>query len=80
VAELEALVLALGGTILVVPLVVTVAAVVAELVLLALAMLTVMIVAVITSSVQPLTPTLVGKMSQFAFLAHALRQLMPLWQ
>ncbi len=77
-AELEALVLALGGTHLVVVLVVAATTVVAELVLLASAMLMVTIDAVVPSSVQPLTPVLVGKTSQFAFVTHALWQLMPL--
>jgi hypothetical protein len=57
-----------------------VTAVVAELVLLTLAMLTVMIVSAIASRVQHLTPVLVGKMLQFAFVAQGLRHLMPLQQ
>jgi hypothetical protein len=63
----------LGETLLVVALVVAVTALVAELVLLASAMLTVMIVVVLALSVQPLTPALVGKTLQFAFVAHALQ-------
>jgi hypothetical protein len=51
--ELEALVLALGETLLFVVLVVAMTAIFAELVLLILAMLTVMIVAIITPSIQP---------------------------
>jgi hypothetical protein len=54
--------------------------VLAELVLLALVMLTVTIVAIVALSVQPLTPALVGKTLQFAFVAHALRQLTSLRQ
>jgi hypothetical protein len=80
VAELEALVLALGETLLVVVLVFAVTTIIVELVLLAPAMLTVAIVAVVALSVQPLTPALVGKTLQFAFIVHTLRQLMPLWQ
>jgi hypothetical protein len=72
VAELEALVLAFGGTLLVVVLVVAATAIVMELVLLASAMLPVTIVAVIASSGQPLAPVLVRKMMQFAFVAHML--------
>ncbi len=79
-AELEALVLALGETLLVVVLVFAVTTIIVELVLLAPAMLTVAIVAVVALSVQPLTPALVGKTLQFAFIVHTLRQLMPLWQ
>ncbi len=79
-AELEALVLALGETLLVVLIVVAATAVIAELALLASAMLTMMIVVVIVLSIQPLTPALVGVTSQFAFIVHALRRLMPLWQ
>jgi hypothetical protein len=78
VAELEALVLALGEALLVVTLVVIVTTVVPELVLLALFMLMVMIDAVVVLYVQPLTPALVGKMLQLAFVVHALWQLMPL--
>ncbi len=77
---LEALVLGLRETLLVVALVVAVTAVVAELVLLTSAMLTVMIVAVVALSVQPLTPALVRKISHFAFVAHALRRMTPLRQ
>ncbi len=79
-AELEALVLALEKTLLVVALVVAVTAVVTELVLLASAMLMVTINAVIALSVQPLAPALVGETMQFVFVAHVLRQLMPLQQ
>ena len=70
----------LGETLLVVALVVAATAIAVELVLLVLAMLTLTIVAVIASSVRPLTPVLVGEMSQFAFVTHALWQLMPLRQ
>jgi hypothetical protein len=59
-------------------LVIAATAIVKELLVLASAMLTVMIVAIIALSVQPLTPLLVGKMLQFAFVLHALRRLMPL--
>jgi hypothetical protein len=55
-------------------------AIVAELVLLASTMLTVTIVAIITLSIRPLAPALVSKMMQFAFVAHTLQRLMPLWQ
>ncbi len=51
-----------------------------ELVLLASAMLKVMIVAVVALSIRPLTPALVGKTLQFAFVAQALQRLMSLWQ
>ena len=57
---LEALVLALGETLLANALVVAATAIVVELVLLASVMLMVTIVAVVASSVQPLTPVLVG--------------------
>ncbi len=67
-------------TLLVVALVIAMTAVVTELVLLTLAMLTVTIVAIVVSSVQPLTLALVGKRLQFALVMHALRQLMPLQQ
>jgi hypothetical protein len=80
VAVLEALVLVLGETLLVVALVVAVTVVIAELVLLALAVLMVTIVAVIPSSVQPLAPAPVSKTMQFVFVLHALRRLMPLRQ
>jgi hypothetical protein len=73
VAELEALVLMLGKTLLVVTFVAAMTAFVAELVLILPAMLTVTIVTIIALSVQPLTPALVGKTSQFAFVAHALQ-------
>jgi hypothetical protein len=73
VAELEALVLVLGETLLVVAIVVAMTAVVAKLVLLASAMLMVTIVAIVASSIQPLTPALVGKTLQFAFAVHTLR-------
>ncbi len=72
-AELEALVLMLGKTLLVVTFVAAMTAFVAELVLILPAMLTVTIVTIIALSVQPLTPALVGKTSQFAFVAHALQ-------
>jgi hypothetical protein len=76
VAGLEALVLACGGSLLVVVLVVATTAIVVELVLLALAMLMVTIVAVVALSIQPVAPALVGKMLQFAFVAHTLQILM----
>jgi hypothetical protein len=63
----------LGETLLVVTLVVAATAIVAVLVLLALAMLRLTIVAVVVSSVRPLTPVLVRGMLQFAFVAHALQ-------
>jgi hypothetical protein len=50
------------------------------LLLFALAMLTVTTVAVIALSLRPLTPALVGKMLQFAFVALALRRWTPLPQ
>jgi hypothetical protein len=80
VAELEALVLALGETLLVVALVVDATAVIMEPVLLLSAMLAVTIVAVVASSIRPLTPALVSKTLQFSFIAHALWRLMPLQQ
>ncbi len=46
--------------------------VIPELLLLASALLTAMIVAVVALSVQLMAPTLVGEMSQLAFGAHAL--------
>jgi hypothetical protein len=55
-------------------------AIVTDLVLLAPVMQTVTIVAVVALSVQPLTPALVGKTLQFAFIVHALRRLTPLQQ
>jgi hypothetical protein len=54
-------------------------AVVMELALLALTMMIVTIV-VVASSVQPVAPALVSNTLQFVFLAHALGQLMSLWQ
>jgi hypothetical protein len=80
VAELGALVLALKETLLDVALVVAATAIVVELVLLVLVMLMVTIVAIVASSVQPVAPALGGKMMQFAFVAHTLRQLMSLQQ
>jgi hypothetical protein len=54
---------------------------VAELLLLFVsAMLTVTIVAIVALSVWPLSPALVGKTLQFAFVVHALLRLMPLRQ
>ena len=73
VAELEALVLVLGETLLVVALVAPATTIVTELVLFALAMLTVTIGAVVASSIRPLTPALVGKTLQFAFAVHTLQ-------
>ena len=70
----------LGKTLLVVVLVVATTAIVAELVLLALAMLTVTIVAIVPLSIGPLTPVLVGKTLQFTFVMHALWRLMPMRQ
>ncbi len=67
-----------GETLLVVVLVVAATAIIAELVLLASAMLTAMIAAVIALSIQPVAPALVGKMLQFEFIVHALRRLTPL--
>jgi hypothetical protein len=67
-------------TLLVVAHVIAVTAVIAELVLLASTMLTVTIVAIVTLSIQPLTPALIGETLQFAFVAQALQQLMPLRQ
>ncbi len=66
---LEVLVLAHGGTCLVVALVVAATTIVAEHVLLALAMMTTRIVAVVASSVQSVAPALVG---DEAYLAHIL--------
>jgi hypothetical protein len=75
---LEALVLVLGETLLVVALVIGTTAIVAELVLFASAMLTVMIVAFFASSKRPLTPALVRKTLQSVFVEHTLQQLTPL--
>ncbi len=77
-AELEALVLALGENLLIVAPVVAATAVVMELVLLASAMLMVKIVAILALSIGPLTPALVGKALQSAFVVHALWQSTPL--
>jgi hypothetical protein len=80
VAELEALVFMLGETLLVVAIVVAMTAVVVVLVLLTSAMLMVTIVAIVAASVQCLTPALVGKTLQFAFVVHVFQQLTPLRQ